>query len=329
MAPLEDDTKVAGIRIKAIKPIRNPFLRIFISPVRAFFKALGTKSAVYHLHDPELLFAGVLFSILGKKVIFDSHENVGEQILTKEWIPSIAVRKIVSILYGFIEKFCTLFFTGIVAVNEDIRKRFAFKKRAVIIRNYPLLEEINQGHQKPIPNNNDKIIIYAGGLTKIRGIKELIIAMKDVDARLWLLGPWESNSYRKDCESQISWEKCDYFGTVPFGEQYNYLRSADVGVVIFYPEKNHIRSLPNKIFEYMACDLALVMSDFDYWKESFKDCALFVDPYKPDDIAEKINLLIHDKALATKISYAGKEKVNREYSWKEESKKLIQFYSKI
>ena len=76
----------------------------------------------------------------------------------------------------------------------------------------------------------------------------------------------------------------------------------------------------------MACGLALVISDFDYWKEFFKDCALFVDPYKPEDIAEKINLLLHDKDLAEKISLSGKEKVNKEYSWEIERNILYKFY---
>ena len=329
IAPFNRDETIDGIHLRAVKPIKNPFIRILLVPCQSFFRALGTRSKVFHLHDPELLIIAVFLSILGKKTIFDSHENVGEQILTKEWIPSRTLRKCVSILYGLIEKFCVLLLTGVIAVNEDIRQRFAFKKCTVIIRNYPILNDINRTYIKDIPKNHDAVIVYAGGLTRIRGIRELILAMNDVDARLWLMGPWESDVYRVDCESLPAWHKCDYHGIVPFGEQYDYLRKADIGMVTLYPEKNYLKSLPVKAFEYMACGLALVMSDFEYWQEFFGEYAMFVDPYKPEDIAKKVNLLLHDKAMADKMSQAGMEKVNQEYSWEEESKKLIDFYFKI
>jgi glycosyltransferase involved in cell wall biosynthesis len=329
VAPYDKDEEVDGIKMRAIKKQSNPFVRILISPPKAFFRAQATKSDVYHLHDPELLLLGMFFFLLGKKTIFDSHENVGEQILTKEYIPTRILRSIVAFFYGLIEKFCALFLSGVVAVNEDIRKRFAFKKNTVIIRNYPMLDKINQQQNITVPESDLPLVIYAGGLTRIRGIKEIIEAMSMVDAELWLLGPWETEEYRKECTSLPSWDKCNYFGNLPFGEQYAYLRVADIGIVMFYPEKNHVSSLPNKIFEYMACDIALVMSNFAFWKENFSECAIFADPLDPTEIAEKINTLLKDKDLSDALAAAGLKTVNEKYSWEAESKKLIAFYDKI
>lgn len=79
----------------------------------------------------------------------------------------------------------------------------------------------------------------------------------------------------------------------------------------------------------MACGLPLILSDFEYWKESFSGCALFVNPFDPEDIASKINMLIEKPGLRQELGKAAKKKVNSEYSWEEESKKLIEFYSKI
>ncbi len=53
---------------------------------------------VYHFHDPELLPYGVKLKKAGKKVIFDSHEDVPAQILDKEWIPFL-FRKLISKIY--------------------------------------------------------------------------------------------------------------------------------------------------------------------------------------------------------------------------------------
>lgn len=328
VAPYDKDEEVDGIKMRAIKKRSNPFVRILISPPKAFFNALATKSDVYHLHDPELLLLGMFFFLLGKKTIFDSHENVGEQILTKEYIPTRILRSIVAFIYGFTEKFCALFLSGVVAVNEDIRKRFSFKKNTVIIRNYPIQENVNVRYAE-VEKGKLPVVLYAGGLTRIRGIKEIILAMERVNAELWLLGPWESNTYREDCESLLGWEKCNYLGVIPFGRQYDYLRVADIGMVSLYPEKNYLRSLPVKAFEYMACNMPMIMSNFAFWKENFSECAIFADPLDPTEIAEKINTLLKDKDLSDALAAAGLKTVNEKYSWEAESKKLIAFYDKI
>jgi glycosyltransferase involved in cell wall biosynthesis len=102
--------------------------------------------------------------------------------------------------------------------------------------------------------------------------------MEGIDARLWLLGPWETKAYQDECEQLKTYSKCDYYGSLPFGEHYAYLYEADIGLINFYPEKNHLDSLPNKIFEYMACGLPMVVSDFEYWRKSFGKNALFANP---------------------------------------------------
>lgn len=328
VAPDAKDEMADGVKIRGIRRLSNPYKRILIAPVIAFRKALGTKSKVFHLHDPELLPAGFLVSLLGKKVIFDSHEHVSDQILSKKWIPTKFLRLIISFIYLFFEKLFTWFYAGII--NADgTNNTFKHKKKVITIHNYPILAYINENRYQNIPRNSDIIMIYAGGLTRIRGIKEMVIAMKDIDARLWLLGPWESGNYRNECQSIQSWSKCDYYDEVPFGHQYDYFRAADIGMATLYPEKNYLTSEPVKAFEYMACGLAIVMSNFPYWKKLYGDFANYVDPFSPEDIASTVNKIISEKDKLVKVREAGIEKVRNEYSWEQESKKLLAFYEKI
>ena len=64
---------IDGVKIVALPISNSRFYRIFILSFIAFFKAFKTKSSVYHFHDPELMFIGILFRILGKKVIYDGY----------------------------------------------------------------------------------------------------------------------------------------------------------------------------------------------------------------------------------------------------------------
>lgn len=320
---------VDGVKIIALSKPGNRFMRIFGLTWRAFLLALRQRADIYHFHDPELIFVGVLLRLLGKKVIYDVHEDVPKQILNKNWMGNVNIRKFAAFIMNIVEQIGALLFNRIVVATPDIAKNFP-KNKTIILRNFPILKLIDNA----VPINHKKsrsVIIYAGGLTKVRGIKGIVQSMEHIGdkAELWLLGKWESEKFRGECKNLEGWKYTKYLGHKSLEEVYSCLKISKVGISILYPVKNYLTGLPVKTFEYMACSLPVVMSNFPYWQEIFRDCALFVDSYNSKDIAEKVLYLLDNPNEAKELGKKGRKLIEEKYSWEIESKKLLEMYENM
>ncbi len=323
------DEKIDGVNIIAIPFSNDRLKRMLINPILIFFKALKTRASVFHFHDPELIFVGYILKLFGKKIVYDVHEDYSEQIITKEWIKFLFIRNIVSKTIVVLEFFCGKIFNNIVVVSDTIGKKFP-QKKVILIRNMPILALIDS--KEAINYNKDyKVVIYTGGLTRIRGIYEIVEAMKYTtsNVKLWLLGKWEDEEYRNQCMNSAGWTNVEYIGFIPFGEHYKYIKASDVGIVTFLPFKNHINAMPNKPFEYMACKKPIIMSNFSLWENLFSGVALYTNPTDSLEIAKNIDNIINNDELRLEMGVKGRQYVEREYSWEAESKRLIEMYNNL
>lgn len=320
---------IEGVNIIPLAISKSRFYRLFILSFTSFFKALSTRASIFHFHDPELMSIGVLLKLLNKKVIYDVHEDLPKQILYKPWISSILLKKMLSFFIKYIEKFCCLFFDCIMPATPDIAKKFNPEK-TIVIKNLAIVKLIESMPPVNIPLNK-YTVIYVGGLSEVRGIKEVINALEILngEVELWLLGPWSGNSYKNECETLAGYQYVKYFGSLPLEEVYPYIKKADVGLALLYPAKNYITSLPVKAFEYMACEKPMIMSDFKYWKEVFDGCAIFTNPMNSEEIAKAISKIKNDKELSNKLAKNGKNLIQQKFSWEKESEVLISAYNKL
>ena len=106
---------------------------------------------------------------------------------------------------------------------------------------------------------------------------------------------------------------------------------ADIGIVCFLPEPNHINAIPNKLFEYMAAGLAVIASNFPLWQKIVKEIGsgICVDPLNPKEIAQAINYLHHKKSLVYRMGTKGQKAVLSKYNWEKEKHKLLELYNEI
>jgi glycosyltransferase involved in cell wall biosynthesis len=109
------------------------------------------------------------------------------------------------------------------------------------------------------------------------------------------------------------------------------MREATIGIFCAHPEPLNVNGMPNKLFEYMAAGLPVIVSNFPLWKEIVEgnNCGLTVDPMAPREIARAIGYLIGHPDEAMKMGENGRKAVLEKYNWESEGKKLLEVYAKV
>lgn len=279
---------------------------------------------VVHFHDPELLSCGIKLKRLGKKVIFDSHEDVPAQILDKHWIPA-PLRKVVSAVYKQYETKAVGQFDAVVAATPHIAEQFDGRaKKIVVINNYPRLDDIIF-QTKPF-DERERIVCYAGGINELRGEKVMVAAMEKVDGTLILAG-----DHDKITIQNTSGGGCEYIGLMDRAEINELYARSVVGLVVLQPAHNYVDSLPIKMFEYMAAGLPFVASDFPLWKSIVAESqsGICVNPSDTVALANAINFFLENKDVGQRMGQSGRKYVEDKCSWTKVEGVLLTMYETL
>lgn len=289
-----------------------------------------TGSDIYHLHDPELIPAGLRLRRGGAKIVFDSHEDYITDILTKPYLKFGSARA-VSAAFGWFERRALASFDGVVSAYDAIAD--AYRARGIasrVINNYPIEEEIVAGSDREIAPG---LVCYTGAVTEIRGVPKLVDAMAlcRTQVKLLLVGPFTEKRGQAMCEASPGWSRVEAFGRLDRAPMRAQMARCVAGLVTFLPVANHVAAQPNKLFEYMAAGLAVIGSDFPLWRTIIEGegCGVCVDPTDPQAIAAAIDALNADPERARRMGEAGRRAVLARYNWNAEAEKLVAFYGEL
>lgn len=324
-----DRRALEGITLESLPPPRGRRRR-FTSTVWGVYRAAVRLNArVYHFHDAELIPVGLLLRARGKNVIYDVHENLAATVLTRVWIPRIA-RRPVAWVARLAEWIAARALSGVVVATPAIARQFP-ASRTVLVQNFPLRSELEASG--PPYADRPANVVYAGGISVIRGAREMVAAAGKVAARrpvkLMLVGSMPER-LRSELAEAPGWRATDYLGWQPRTEMVRLLGSARAGLVLFHPAPNHVAAQPNKLFEYMSASLPVVASDFPLWREivSGVGCGLVVDPLDIEAIADAVDWLLAHPEDAEAMGRRGLEAVRSRFNWDAEAAHLLQHYER-
>jgi glycosyltransferase involved in cell wall biosynthesis len=330
------DAVVDSVQIKSILRDKSRLARMTRTVWRVFREARRQNADVYHFHDPELIPVGLLLQSSGKKVIYDIHEDLPKDILSKPYLPNWS-RSIIAGLSSIFERAACRNFSALVAVTPSIALRFtSINHRTVVVHNYPYAKELLRNSEPISWNSRRQSVAYVGGISVQRSIFEMVSAIslvpESIDATLELAGPeiiTDSESIK--LRAHPGWRHVRHHGFIDQPSTFRILQNVRAGLVLFHPEPNHMEAMPQKIFEYMGAGLPLIASDFPLWRNLLGDlgCAFFVDPMNPREIARAIEFVLTHPSECEEMGRLGQLAVLDRFNWDSEATKLVELYNQI
>ena len=278
-----------GVRVIRLLPRRPRLARMILNGLDAVGEAIRSGAPVVHLHDPELAWAVPVLRLLRRSVVFDAHEDLPDQVVSKAYIGPVSRTALrgVALIVVAVERRAS----RVVAATAAIAERYD-ASRTVIVQNFPRLRPVEASAGSVL--ERPARVVFIGALDVARGGHTLaevpVSAAFPAAWRLDLAGTITNVSLRERFDDLARRGVVTQHGHVSPAAARDLLLEARVGIVTFHPTEAHLNALPTKMFEYMAAGLAVIVSDFPLWRSLLEpfDCATFVDPTDPVAIARAV-----------------------------------------
>ncbi len=301
----------------------------------AYTLARRSKAALYQYASPEfILWGDRLRRASGRPVIFDCMEDFEGYVLQRRGIPD-TLRPFLARLVQWQMRFAARSCDAIIVADEGTANVLRpYARRLLVLYNLPRLDLF--------PNNltasNQKFydIVYHGSIPKYHfdvclAIDEALVE-RGYRVRWRLIGAIpEMDWARKELARRGIQDRFHIGGIIPHDQVAKEITKAKIGIVPLPSLPKFQNNIPQKLFEFMALGMPVVLSDLPPSRPFVGDraCALMVPPDNYRAYADAIIRLLNDPALCRQMGAEGRRRVEREYNWEKESKKLIDLYKEL
>lgn len=310
------------------------FQRMLFVSKKVYKKALSIDADIYHFHDPELIPLGLKLKKLGKKVIYDSHEDTPADILNKLWIPTF-LRSLVSKMYKLYEESSARKFDAIVSVTPHYVDRFKkVNSNSHLVTNYPILDDLPP-IKRILHEGINKNIMFVGRICDESMQRNIVEAVNGIDGVRYICAGPAHEDYLHELSNIRGWERCEYRGPIAFSDANEFVSQGVAGLQItdYIPNFGYnIGSLGNtKMFTYMIAGLPVICTDMLLWKEIMdkNQCGLCVNPHNIGEIRKAIEYIRDNPEKARKMGENGRKAVLEMYNWSTQVPNLLSLYNSI
>ena len=304
--------------------------------IRLFFYLLFNKASLLLANDLDTLPPNYIAAKLKRSiVIYDTHEFFTE---TAE----LYNRGFVKTIWLVIENFFLPRIKYIYTVNNSIADLYKqkYNKHLLVVRNLPLLPPATEkqnampAEKFSFPADKKILLLQGNGINENRGAEEFVSAAKLLNETFILVIAGNGliiDRLKTMVTSNHLQQKVFFTGVLPF-QQLQYLtRLAYCGFSLDKPLNiNQQASLPNKLFDYLAADVPVIVSNI---KEVAKiveqyQTGIVIDEVTPENIAAAVHTLDTDESLY--LHYKGNTRsAIAELNWNKEKNIIVDLFRKI
>lgn len=326
--PHSESFEQNGVKIVAVPLPTKGWQQLIRCPWDIFRRAMKLPAdSIFHIHDSELLVAGLALKLFGRKVVYDAHEDTPLQISYQHWIPSL-LKKPYELFYRLLEKMAGWWFNHIIVAEPVIAKYFPPRKVS-LIRNFPIAASFES--ITPYETRKDNMV-YVGLLSKARGVVEMLkahaLAIQSVPVGFIVGGKFAPASLEAEL---LPHHSIDYRKWLSYDEMIKVLNASRIGIIVPHPIERYKTNFPVKLFEYMAAGLPVIASregvSSDFVREG--EAGLLVDPNNVEEIAKAIIQLMNHPDEARRMGERGRRLIVDKYNWEREFQTLDQLYQTL
>lgn len=326
---------IDGIKFFSCEKTYNSRIKTMIYATKQFFKkAKEIDADIYQLHSPELFPLGLKLKNLGKKVVYDAHEDLPRHIQEKEWVP-IFLRKPISYLIEIYMNYVLKKYDYIITPHSHVVESLKNKvKNIELIANFPLVKTLNNFSLEDYLKR-DNIICYTGTVYSYSNQELLASSLTFIESLKYHIAGYIDDEFLSNLKKLDKKDVIKFFGRISWYELSSFYQKATIGYVLYDYKLNLGYKLgsygTNKIFEYMEEGLPFICTDYILWKEICDkyNCGLYVEPGNRVQLSNALNYLVNNKSEAYKMGQNGKLAVKNFFNWDTQEIKYIEIFNKI
>ena len=228
-----------------------------------------------------------------------------------------------------------------IATNESYREvaltRGGMRReRTFVVRSCPDLTRIRMRPPQPeLKEGRRHLVVYLGVMGHQDGLDLLLESIafitklrKCEDTLFVLIGAGPELPRLKVLASQKGLDALVRFpGRLPDEDVAAYFSNAAFGVAPDRTTPMNDKSTMNKILEYMAFGLPVVLYDLTEGRRSAGDAALYARNDDPEDFAQKVLTLLDSESLRAELGARGRKRIEERLNWENEERVLLEAYS--
>lgn len=293
-----------------------------------------------HFHDFDTVPVAILLRVLTwRRIIYDVHENYGEEVMMREYIP-MPLRRPLRWLVNGIEWLGVRIIGRVVVVVPVQVQRFRRWgcRKITLVRNYASIDMAPSDAVDPIKVQQEGYVISTSGQTVNYGALLIldaaaILAKSGYPVAIRGIDRFEGSTSLKDrILDRIKEEDIHNYKILPRVAPQaigSYLGSSAIGLSIRLDTPNMRQGIPTKLFEYMAYGIPIIATDVGYQADIVTESksGVVVPADSAEALADAILRLWQDPELRARLGSAGREAFFRDYCWEAEVINLVDFYS--